>query len=133
MTVLDYRTRDGLADYGFSIEFDPNVGWRAYIVFQPFYGDRDDSRQWPINLLTSRDVAMSTGLRSSIAWETQKRSPRCGPSWSTGTSASLPKGRPPQLVKPASATQPGPVRHAQDIRMTGPALRTLLNAYSWQR
>ena len=47
MTVLDYRTRDGLADYGFSIEFYPNVGWRVYIVFQPFYGDRDDSRQWP--------------------------------------------------------------------------------------
>jgi hypothetical protein len=47
MAVLDYRTRDGLADYGFSIEFDPNVGWRVYIVFQPLYGDRDGSLQLP--------------------------------------------------------------------------------------
>lgn len=47
MAVLDYRTRDGLADYGFSIEFDPNVGWRVYIVFQPVYLNRDDSVQFP--------------------------------------------------------------------------------------
>jgi hypothetical protein len=47
MAVLDYRTRDGLADYGFSIEFEPNVGWRVYIVFQPFYPDRDDRVQLP--------------------------------------------------------------------------------------
>jgi hypothetical protein len=47
MAILDYRTRDGLADYGFSIEFDPSVGWRVYIVFQPSYGDRDGSLQLP--------------------------------------------------------------------------------------
>ncbi len=47
MAVLDYRTRDGLADYGFSIEFEPNVGWRVYIVFESFYGDHDDSLQLP--------------------------------------------------------------------------------------
>ncbi len=47
MAVLDYRTRDGLADYGFSIEFDPNVGWRVYIIFQPVHGDRDDNLQLP--------------------------------------------------------------------------------------
>lgn len=34
MTVMDYRTRDGLADYGFSVEFRPAIGWRVYIVFQ---------------------------------------------------------------------------------------------------
>lgn len=47
MAVLDYQTRDGLADYGFSIEFDPNAGWRVYIVFQPFYGNPDESLQFP--------------------------------------------------------------------------------------
>ncbi len=36
MAVISYRTQDGLADYGFSIEFVPDVGWRVYIVFQPY-------------------------------------------------------------------------------------------------
>jgi len=41
MSVMDYRTRDGLADYGFSIEFDADTGWQVYIVFEPLYeGDR---------------------------------------------------------------------------------------------
>ncbi|MGH3782232.1 MAG: hypothetical protein ACRDRO_16855 [Pseudonocardiaceae bacterium] len=43
MTVMDYRTRDGLADYGFSIGFEPSRGWRVYIIFQPFHlGHGDD-------------------------------------------------------------------------------------------
>ena len=37
MTVMEYRTRDGLADFGFSIEFQPDRGWRVYIIFEPFY------------------------------------------------------------------------------------------------
>jgi hypothetical protein len=41
--VCDYRTQDGLADYGFSIEFQPDIGWRVYIVFQPYPQGRDDS------------------------------------------------------------------------------------------
>jgi hypothetical protein len=32
---MDYRTRDGLAEYGFSLEFRRDIGWRVYIVFQP--------------------------------------------------------------------------------------------------
>ncbi len=47
MTVIDYRTRDGLADYGFSIEFESDVGWRVYIVFQPFREGYDESVQFP--------------------------------------------------------------------------------------
>jgi hypothetical protein len=47
MTVMDYRTRDGLADYGFSIEFQPDVGWRVYIIFQPFQQSHEDSRDLP--------------------------------------------------------------------------------------
>lgn len=47
MTVMVYRTRDGLADYGFSIDYQPNVGWRVYIVFPPFHQSLDDSLQLP--------------------------------------------------------------------------------------
>lgn len=36
MAVMQYQTRDGLADYGFSIEFYPVVGWRIYVIFDPF-------------------------------------------------------------------------------------------------
>ncbi|MBV9140978.1 MAG: hypothetical protein JO115_08660 [Pseudonocardiales bacterium] len=46
-TVMDYRTRDGLADYGFSLEFQPKEGWRVYIVFQPLHRSDDDNSQWP--------------------------------------------------------------------------------------
>ncbi|MFL6146526.1 MAG: hypothetical protein ACJ72I_03240 [Pseudonocardiaceae bacterium] len=36
MAIVEHRTRDGLADYGFSLEFQPGVGWRVYIMFVPF-------------------------------------------------------------------------------------------------
>lgn len=41
MAVINYQTRDGLAEYGFSIEFVPDVGWRVYIVFQPHGGSQE--------------------------------------------------------------------------------------------
>jgi len=41
MTVMDYRTRDGTADYGFSIEYESTAGWRVYILFQPYRDDVD--------------------------------------------------------------------------------------------
>jgi hypothetical protein len=44
MAVMDYRTRDGLADYGFSIEFQPEEGWRVYIIFHPFHEDGSSLR-----------------------------------------------------------------------------------------
>ncbi|MGH3830147.1 MAG: hypothetical protein ACRDRS_06775 [Pseudonocardiaceae bacterium] len=47
MTVMDYRTRDGLADYGFSIEFQSTIGWRVYVVFHPLCQDNDDKSQCP--------------------------------------------------------------------------------------
>jgi len=46
MTVMTYRTQDGLADYGFSIEFQSDMGWRAYIIFQLPQG-HDDSLPLP--------------------------------------------------------------------------------------
>jgi hypothetical protein len=47
MAVMHYRTQDGLADYGFSIEFQPNEGWRVYITFQSLCQDYDDGLQLP--------------------------------------------------------------------------------------
>jgi hypothetical protein len=43
MAVMDYRTRDGLDDYGFWIEYQPDAGWRVYTVFQPPLRGVDDS------------------------------------------------------------------------------------------
>lgn len=37
-----YRTRDGMADYGFSFERDSNGTWRAFITSQPSYRGADD-------------------------------------------------------------------------------------------
>ena len=47
MAVMDYRTQDGLADYGFSIEFQSNRGWRIYIIFQSCYQGRNEGMQSP--------------------------------------------------------------------------------------
>jgi hypothetical protein len=48
MTVMDYRTRDGLADYGFSIDYEPDRrGWRVYIIFQSFHQGHDGSLPLP--------------------------------------------------------------------------------------
>ena len=43
MGAMHYRTQDGLADYGFSIEFQPGRGRRVYLVFGPFREGQDDS------------------------------------------------------------------------------------------
>jgi len=47
MAVMNYRTQDGRADYGFSIEFQPDKGWRIYIVFNPFQDSEGKSAQLP--------------------------------------------------------------------------------------
>lgn len=47
MTVMDYRTQDGLADCGFSIEFQPDRGWRVYIIFDSFHQDNNGSYKLP--------------------------------------------------------------------------------------
>lgn len=45
MVVMAYRTQDRLADYGFSIEFQSDTGWRVYIAFLPCHQNRaEDSR-----------------------------------------------------------------------------------------
>ncbi len=47
MAVMDYRTQDGLADYGFSIEYHPDRGWRIYVIFQPLHRSPDEGIKLP--------------------------------------------------------------------------------------
>ncbi len=44
MAVMAYQTQDGLANYGFSIEFMPDLGWRIFIVFLPSRKGVDELR-----------------------------------------------------------------------------------------
>jgi hypothetical protein len=43
MAVMDYRAQDGLADYGGSIEFRLDIGWRVCTIFEPFHQGHDES------------------------------------------------------------------------------------------
>jgi hypothetical protein len=47
VAVMDYQTRDGLTEYGFSIEFQSDVGWRVYIIFEPFRPGHNESLRTP--------------------------------------------------------------------------------------
>jgi hypothetical protein len=64
MAVMDYRTRDGRTDYGFSIEFQPGIGWRVYVVFDPFRKGQDDSPSLPYQRL-------DTDGRRYVDWPSQ--------------------------------------------------------------
>ena len=87
MTVMDYRTQDGLADYGFSIEFQSDVGWRAYIIFEPFHQGHDDSLKPPYQ-------SIGGDGRRYVDWSPKldnlgeaKRLPGSGPRWPNATNA----------------------------------------------
>ena len=81
MTVMDYRTRDGLAAYGFSIEPHPGAGWRVYIIFIPScQGDKipdlpyeavDDKRghyvNWPPKLGSLAEARTVAGIWAELA------------------------------------------------------------------
>jgi hypothetical protein len=45
--VVDCQTNDGLAHFGFSIEFQQDTGWRVFIIFDPFHRDRDHPLDLP--------------------------------------------------------------------------------------
>lgn len=47
MAVMVYQTQDGLTNYGFSIDFQPDMGWRVYIIFRPVRQGVDDSSLLP--------------------------------------------------------------------------------------
>ena len=45
--VIVCQIRDGLADFGLSIEFEPDTGWRVYIIFDPFRRSCDQNLDLP--------------------------------------------------------------------------------------
>lgn len=47
MAVMRYQTQDGFVDYGFAMEFQSDVGWRVYIIFQPLCQGNDDCLHLP--------------------------------------------------------------------------------------
>jgi hypothetical protein len=72
--IYYYRTKDGLQDYRFSFEEQPDQTWRAYILVQPDYGshssasfevhrnqDRDHNYwvDWQPDLVCSKQDAMT--------------------------------------------------------------------------
>lgn len=65
MVVMAYRTQDRLADYGFSIEFRSDVGWRVYIVFLPYQQNLDEHPLLPY-LSIDRDERRYVDLSGKI-------------------------------------------------------------------
>jgi hypothetical protein len=65
MVVMDYRTQDGLAQYGFSIEFQPDEGWRVYVIFDPFRKGQCGLPQSPYEALDN-DGRCYVGWRSKL-------------------------------------------------------------------
>lgn len=61
MAVMTYRTRDGLADYGFSIDYQSSAGWRVYIVFESVRHGGGDSLALPYQ-------AIDTDGRRYVDW-----------------------------------------------------------------
>ena len=53
VVVVNYQTRDGLAEYAFSAEFQPDKGWRVYIVFQPYHQDEEVDPRLPYQSVDS--------------------------------------------------------------------------------
>lgn len=47
MAVMEYWTKDGLVDFGFSIEFLSRLGWRVYIILDPFHRGHDHNLDLP--------------------------------------------------------------------------------------
>jgi hypothetical protein len=54
MAVMDYWTQDGLSNYGFSIEFQPDRGWRVYIGFRPLYQGDNGNPKLPHQAMDDR-------------------------------------------------------------------------------
>jgi hypothetical protein len=61
---MHYQTQDGLADYGFSIEYQPGEGWRVYVTFQALCQDCDNNLQFPYQ-------STDDDGRSYISWPSE--------------------------------------------------------------
>ncbi len=87
--VIYYRTKDGRADYGFSIERQPDGSYRAYIVSHPSYGRRDTSLH-----VTHR---LQDGSRYYVCWtnrlETEQQARQVAALWADATQEYIKHGR----------------------------------------
>jgi hypothetical protein len=138
MAVIVYRTQDGLTNYGFSIDFQPDIGWRVYIIFRPVRQGLDDSQSLPYqaidhegrryvdwsekldNLGDARTVATFWAelIQDYHRAQVKKRSMT---SWSSVTGAPRNEKRSSQLTQIVSApTPPTSVWQAPDVRTVAP-------------
>lgn len=89
-SVIYYRTQDGKADYGFSIERQPAGGYRVYIVSQPSYGTRDSDAH------SSHRYTAGDGRRY-ICWEgtlkTKQDASNVAALWADNTQRYIRSGR----------------------------------------
>ena len=119
MAVMDYRTRDGLADYGFSIELQSDTGWRVHIIFQPFPQRHDDSLQLS-------NQAINENGRRYVDWSGKldrlgdAKAVAAGLSWPSVTSAPKNNEGSPLLTQIVSP----PVGQVPDTRTVVPPSRT---------
>lgn len=81
MAVMDYRTRDGLDYYGFSIEFQSDRSWRAYIVFESFQQGNGDILEFPYQSIdgNGRRALGRAGSALPAHPRTRKKSHPSGP------------------------------------------------------
>jgi hypothetical protein len=88
---VTYRTRDGEADYEFSLEEQGGRVWRAYIVSQPSYQSRDRSLQATHRLIDEQG-------RYYVCWSTPVRElddlKRIAALWSDRTQRYIKDGTP---------------------------------------
>jgi hypothetical protein len=87
--VIYYRTKDGLADYGFLIERQADGFYRAYIVSQPSYGSRD------ANLHATH--RLPDGSRYYVCWtgrlKTEQQARQVAALWADATQKYIKHGR----------------------------------------
>jgi len=115
MPVADYQTRDGLAEFGFSIEFQSDIGWRVYIIFDPFSWAKDQQINLPyesIDHAGRRYVNWSSRIDSlgearTVA-EIWAELVHCAQQQHAMHTARV--QRQPDTTKPKTVTPPGPPR-----------------------
>lgn len=87
--VVYYRTKDGKADYGFSIERQTTGSYIIYIVSQPNYGSRDTSMH-----ATHR---LGGGDRRYVCWagtlNTEEEARQVAALWADSTQEYIRSGR----------------------------------------
>jgi hypothetical protein len=89
--MVYYRTRDGRADYGFSIERQSDGTYRPYIASQPTYGSRSTGAHETHRLT-------GAGGRKFVCWDrplhSEEEAKNVAALWADATQAYILTGRP---------------------------------------